>query len=98
MGYTEKQKAEFKVKFIQKQRYQVASLVPLASAVYLLFFGMRHVPDLDQQTLVLGTVGLVLAAAAFSWLNWRCPACTKYLGKGLSPNHCPKCGVALRSQ
>ncbi len=98
MKYTEKQKAEFKVKFTQKRRYQVALSVPLVGAVFLLGFSMRHVADLDLQTLVLGTAGLVLAAAAFSWLNWRCPACTKYLGKGLSPNHCPKCGVALRSQ
>ncbi len=97
MKYTEKQKAEFKVKFIQKRRYQVALFVPLVGTVFLLAFSMRHVPDPDLQTLVLGTAGLVLAAAAFSWLNWRCPACAKYLGIGLSPNHCPKCGVALTS-
>jgi len=97
MRYTEKQKAEFKVRFIEKRRYQVALLVPLAGAVFLIGFSMRHVADLDLQTLALGTAGLVLAAAAFSWLNWRCPACAKYLGKSLSPHHCPKCGVELRS-
>jgi len=98
MMYTEKQKDEFKAKFIQTRRYQVALFVPLVGAVFLLGFSMRHVADLDLQTLVLGTIGLVLASATFSWLNWRCPACAKYLGKGLSPNHCPKCGVALSSQ
>ncbi len=97
MKYTEKQKAEFKVMFMQKRRYQVALLVPLGGAVFRRACCMRHVAELDLRTGVLGTAGLVLAAAAFSWLNWRCPACAKYLGIGLSPNHCPKCGVALTS-
>ncbi len=55
MMYTEKQKDEFKLKFIQTRRYQVPCLC-----------------------------------------RWSARA--KYLGKGLSPNHCPKCGVALSSQ
>ncbi len=99
--YTEKQKAEFKARFTQTRRYQIALSVPVGGAVLLLVLGVRYVADfgLQQlQTMALGAAGLVLAAAGFSWLNWRCPACEKYLGKGLSPSHCPKCGVALRSQ
>ncbi len=97
MQYTAKQKAEFKTKFFQKRLYQIASTVPVVGAVVLLLLGDRYLADLDFpiQTIVLGTAGLVLAAAAFSWLNWRCPACAKYLGFSLSPDCCPKCGVAL---
>ncbi len=98
MKYTEKQKAEFKAKFTQTRRYQMALFVPVGGAVLLLVLSERYVADLGLQTMALGIAALVLAAAGFSWLNWRCPACGKYLGKGLSPNHCPKCGVALRSQ
>jgi rubrerythrin len=41
-------------------------------------------------------VALVVGALVFSLKNWRCPACDKYLGKGISPSFCPKCGVALQ--
>ena len=95
MEYTEKQKAEFKAKFAQKRQYQVALAVPVGGAVLLLVLSERYAADL--LTMALGTAGLLLAAAGFSWLNWRCPACGKYLGKNLNPDHCPKCRVALRS-
>ncbi len=97
MGYTEDQKAEFKAKFTQTRRYQMALFVPVGGAVLLLVLSERYAADLGLQPIVLGTAFLVLVAAGFAWLNWRCPACRKYLGKSLSPNHCPKCGVALRS-
>ena len=32
----------------------------------------------------------------FSFRNWRCPACNGYLGRSMSMNFCPKCGVELR--
>lgn len=32
----------------------------------------------------------------FSLINWKCPACRKYLGRSFYPNYCSKCGVALR--
>ncbi len=98
MGYTEKQKAEFKAKFAQKRQYQMALSVPLAGAVLLLVLSGRYAPDIGLLPIALGIAFLLLVAAGFSWLNWRCPACESYLGRGLSPNHCPKCGVALRSQ
>ncbi len=47
-------------------------------------------------------VGVALVAAAmaailvFTFQNWRCPACQKYLGKGGFPRFCPHCGVALK--
>jgi len=39
---------------------------------------------------------LAVGALAFSLLNWRCPGCSKYLGRGINPRRCPRCGVALR--
>jgi hypothetical protein len=32
----------------------------------------------------------------FSFRNWRCPACDKYLGKAIGPRFYAKCGVALQ--
>jgi len=98
MRYTEKQKAEFKARFIQTRRYQMALVVPVAGPVLLLVLSERAVADLGLQPMLLGIALLLLVAAGFSWLNWRCPACRRYLGRRLSPSHCPRCGVALTSQ
>jgi hypothetical protein len=42
-------------------------------------------------------VGLMIAVAIgviiLSYLNWRCPACDRYLGKTHFPHYCPKCGA-----
>jgi len=43
-----------------------------------------------SMVIVLG--GLV----AFSFFNWRCPACQTYLGKGWNPKFCARCGEALQ--
>ncbi len=98
--YTPKQQAEFKASFIEKQRYQVAIYVPLVGAVALLVLSTRPDSDLWQEpgTMVLGTLALVLTTVVFSWFNWRCPACARYLGRGLNPAECPKCGVELRAR
>jgi hypothetical protein len=44
----------------------------------------------------IGIIVLFVAAAVFSIKNWRCPACNKYLGKGINPKFCPKCGARLQ--
>ncbi len=76
----------------------MALAVPVVGAVLLLVLSERYVAELGLQPMLLGTAFLVLVAAGFSWLNGRRPAYQKYLGKGLSPDHCPECGVALTSQ
>jgi len=97
--YTPRQQAEFKARFIQKQRYRVAILVPPFGALGLLLMS-RRIPDFWDQatTIILGILGLFLSAAVFTWLNWRCPACKRYLGRALSPRQCPKCKVELASR
>jgi rubrerythrin len=74
----------------------MALLVPLGGAVLILARG-EDALSLEPGMTALGTAGLLLAAAGFYWLNWRCPACKKYLGKELNPSHCPNCRVELRS-
>lgn len=29
----------------------------------------------------------------YTLINWRCPACGKYLSKRVDPSSCPGCGV-----
>jgi MFS family permease len=40
-------------------------------------------------------IALVLGVLLFSFRNWRCPACNKYLGRAIHPKFCQNCGVAL---
>ncbi|MBW2415435.1 MAG: hypothetical protein JRG76_13090 [Deltaproteobacteria bacterium] len=95
--YTEKQKKDFKERFIQTRRYQIALAVPVFGPLLLLLAGKRAVADLGLQPMLLGTALLLAVAAGFSWLNWRCPACRKHLGWTLNPPCCPRCRVEFSS-
>ena len=53
-------------------------------------------PGVPKAVVAPVLLALVLGALVFSFRNWRCPACDSYLGKGMSPRFCPKCGVALQ--
>jgi hypothetical protein len=39
---------------------------------------------------------LIGSFVIFSLLNWRCPACRKYLGRDINLRGCRKCGTKLR--
>jgi hypothetical protein len=48
------------------------------------------------RNIVLGIAfALIISVLIFSFLNWRCPSCNKYLGKAINPKFCSKCGVQL---
>lgn len=99
MEYTEEEKASFKQEFAVRRRKQIILIVPLVALI-----GFAVLVDQRNGGVVLGIPAavagpallvLVGAAVVFSFWNWRCPACNKYLGKGLGPRFCPKCGVPL---
>ena len=101
MEYTEEQKNKFKAQFAKKRRNQRILALPAIAAIISVTVGHRHI---GQALGVSGELAwgaafvVVLGYLVFSLINWRCPACGKYLRRGLSPNHCPQCGVALRTQ
>ncbi|KAF0138149.1 MAG: hypothetical protein FD122_3859, partial [Stygiobacter sp.] len=41
-------------------------------------------------------VAILGAYAIFSFKNWRCPACDKYLAKQTNPSFCPNCGAKYK--
>jgi hypothetical protein len=101
MEYTEAQKVAFKHEFAARRKRQIMLAVPVVALVII----VAMFADERNGRVVLGIpagfVGpafltIMVAAVAFSFRNWRCPACDKYLGKGMSPRFCPKCGVALQ--
>ena len=52
--------------------------------------------DNDLSRFLIYFIAALQRAILFSLYNWRCPACSKYLGKQRSPKYCSKCGVALQ--
>ena len=100
MEYTEQQKAEFKTVFARRRRNQVILAVPVLTLMALLVLSDQSAGSwmLGLPVLVAVPVALLafVGALLFSLRNWRCPACNGYLGKGVNPRFCAKCGVALR--
>jgi hypothetical protein len=99
--YTEPQKAAFREAFDRRKRRQ---MILGALVLALLIFG-RVLPAATRQemlagvpesTVTIGVLVLVLGVIAFSFRNWRCPACNRYLGRSMNPRFCDKCGVELR--
>lgn len=84
-------------KFSQIKKRQLIMVVPVLLALLLLFVQSGN-PDyalLGVSGSLLGILALavIFGVLVFSFINWRCPSCRAYLGKGLGPKFCPKCGV-----
>lgn len=100
MQYVEQQLTEFKAEFAKRRKRQLLATLPIV-AVFVLAMFMRYGGDVSflglPYSVILGVVfALLLGTVAFSLWNWRCPACNRYLGKGISPSFCSKCGVPLQ--
>ena len=101
MTYTDDQKAAFRAEFAARRKRQLFVSIPLV--VFML--GVMIV--LDERTkapvlglspsVVIGIFAVVMGGGlVFSLLNWRCPACARYLGKHINPSFCHRCGAPLR--
>ncbi|HSF17688.1 MAG TPA: hypothetical protein VLK65_19250 [Vicinamibacteria bacterium] len=95
--YTEFQKADFKTRFAKKRRSQIVLAILVVAVLVTLVISEKQGAVLDIPYSVAGPVGaaLMVGGAAFSIFNWRCPACSKYLGKRLNPKFCATCGIEL---
>lgn len=99
MQYIEQQLTEFKAEFARRRKRQLLVTIPLVAGVVLLrVFRTEEglIFGLPASTVMGAAFAVVMAVLAFSLWNWRCPACNKYLGKGISPAFCRKCGVPLQ--
>lgn len=100
MQYVEQQLTELRAEFAKRRKRQLLATLPIV-AVFVLAIYMRRGGDVSflglPYSVILGVVfALLLGTVAFSLWNWRCPACNRYLGKGISPSFCSKCGVPLQ--
>ena len=101
MTYTEDQKAAFRAEFATRRKRQLFVSIPLV----IFMVGVLIALDEKTKAPVFGLSSSVVAAIfavvmggglVFSLLNWRCPACQRYLGKHINPSFCHRCGVPLR--
>jgi amino acid transporter len=90
--------AEIIAEFKEKRTPQIMAIGP----IILAFIGLLSVENnptgifgLPPITVLVGAFAVIIAVLVFSFLNWRCPSCNKYLGKAINPKFCSKCGVQL---
>ena len=51
--------------------------------------------DLPREHVAGFAFGLALSSMLYSLWNWRCPSCSKSLGRSMFPRYCAKCGAKL---
>lgn len=92
---------DLREEFARRRTRQWLIVIPVALAV----IAIRIAGDTKEPTwygLPTGVVigigfAMVIGAIIFSLWNWRCPACSKYLGRGINPSFCAKCGFKLKA-
>ncbi len=92
--------SEIKAAFKKRQFNQIIVAVIVIPIVIVLFIFEKN-PDmiilgLNNDQIGMGGIGIVGAAVIYSFINWRCPNCNKYLGKQISPKNCSRCGASLK--
>jgi len=75
----------------RRRRQLILAAVLIAGMLWL-----TQAQGASEQTRGPMILAVVLGALAYSWRNWRCPACNGYLGKSAFMSFCPGCGVPLK--
>jgi len=86
--YAKQQLDEFKRQFARRRRAQwiLTGIVMVILVAFVFTTGDDHPISLDNLGDVFLLVGLLITAggAVFSFANWRCPACSKWLALPLT--------------
>lgn len=85
--------------FKRKRTRQIVAVGPIILAV-IGFLSVDGKPTGIfglHPNIVLGiSFALIISILIFSFFNWTCPYCNKYLGKAFNPQFFSKCGTQLR--
>jgi len=82
-------------RFKQRRKRQIIATIPFIIGLILLIVGSERggfSPAIVGPVFLTYVIGMLI----FSFKNWRCPGCNRYLGKGMSPRFCQKCGIQLQ--
>lgn len=77
--------------FKKRKRKQILASIIAVIAMLILVIKETSIPIIAM--VAIGVV--ILGCIIFSFMNWRCPSCNKYLGKSMSPKFCKHCGEKL---
>jgi len=81
---------------------QDRQIIAVATALFLVMLSavIYKRPDLFgsfSRNALFGAQAIVIGVfVGFTAVNWRCPACDKYLGSDINRSICKKCGTRLR--
>lgn len=78
--------AKIREKYKKKKILQI--IAPIIALIALALTGFQR--NGISTIIIFGVLIL------FTMINWRCPNCKRYLGKGSGPDYCPKCSVRLK--
>lgn len=83
--------------FGKRRTRQYVAIVPAIVMVVAAVIAKHHGSFLGLEMSVVGPIAAIVVGGVlvFSFVNWRCPACNGYLGRGASPKFCRKCGARL---
>lgn len=92
---------EFNEKIITefKKRRRRQYIVTIVVFLILLYMKSEKINNFIREIYQIDGLDLILALVfclIFSLFNWRCPACSSYLGRSILPKYCNKCGAKLR--
>ena len=82
--------------------HQSRQIVAIAVALFLvlLIAILYKRPDLlgkfSGQSLFMSQAFIIASFIGFTFFNWRCPSCQKYLGSNIHRMRCNKCGARLQ--
>jgi heme A synthase len=94
-----KDNAQIKSQFWKRQGRQ---LLAIAIALFLIILMAvvykRHdlFGEYSGKALVVAQLVVLIVFIGFTAVNWRCPACNKYLGKDINKRICRHCKARLR--
>ncbi len=95
-----KQEGEIFREFKRRRTRQLTAIALALFSLLSLAWKLNHpgllLGELSRTTVTALEIIFIAAFALFSGLNWRCPACNRYLGRDINPPGCRKCGARLR--
>jgi hypothetical protein len=89
-----------KEEFAKRKKKQFTLGIPVA-VIFIATLIIRRSSDFNlfgitQDYVMFIGLAILGAYALFSFKNWRCPACDKYLAKQTNPSFCPNCGAKYK--
>ncbi len=92
---TEQRRAQLRTSFRRRRRFHWSVNIALVVAVLAFIVATPDSTGSVQGVAFEIVAALLLAAIGVTFFVWRCPACSSYLGRSLSPRECPRCGARL---